>query len=117
MQAVWLDPRRPRIRAVLIGLDMSFCPNRTPAFLFTGVRDIPLEPGDRDFRASRRLTLREGALVRRLRIELSGSVYADGLGTLVSIREVTRRHGRIVSQCFTGQISDDAELLRPSGRG
>ena len=109
MQVAWVDPRRRRVRVLLLGADLGFCPNRTPSRLWLALRDVPID-GDGEIEVDRRLVLREGGLVRRLRLRVYGTFYSDGFGTTVYLREITRRRGRVVSKCET-EVGDDAESL------
>jgi len=111
MAVAWVDPRRPRVRRLLVGVDMGFCPRRTPDRFWAAARDLPLE-SDR-FSVARRLTVRDGALRRRVRLQLSGTFYRDGLSTNVVVAEVTTRRGRVVSRCSTGAVGGEAEVLGP----
>ena len=112
MQVAWVDPRRRRVRVLLLGVDLGFCPNRTPGRLWLALRGLPID-GDADFEATRRLVLREGELVRRVRVRVYGSFFSDALSTVVHLREITRRGRRVVSRCDPGQVGDYAELLSP----
>ena len=111
MTVAWVDPRRTRVKRLLVGFDLSFCPRRTPDRFWAVARDLPLE-GD-SFSAVRRFTVRDGSLRRRVRLQLSGTFFSDGLSTTVFIREITKRRGRVVSRCQAGDVGEDAEVLGP----
>jgi len=58
-------------------------------------------------------TIREGGVVRRVRITLSGSFSYGRLSPMVAIREVARsaRTGRRLWACDTQSLSGSASLL------
>ena len=103
---------RRRIDRVLVGVDMTFCPRRRPDRLWVVLRDVRVDE-QRQFRTIERFVLREGGVVRRLRVALTGSFDLYELEASVDLREVTRRAatGARVSACQTGSLSVEAAQM------